>query len=296
MEADLVKPRRPWLAGLLSLFLGVPVGQLYAGRPKRAIVLWILCSIFLPLAMYLLIRIPLNRLLILALAIVILSVPLFLAADAFLIARRDRQQQLQRYQRWWIYLLVWAGVSVVGTINGYLFRSHLTAAFIVPSGSMAPTIQYNDRILVDKLAFKSSQLKRNDLAIHWSLGPNPQLNVKRVIGLPGETVEIREEQLLIDGKPVTDEFGFIDIDQPLIPELTNYGPMTIPAGSFFVLGDNRRNSLDSRMNGPIPADRFQGIARMIYWSNDYTFLEHPRRPPEWKRGAIRWDRIGKRLD
>lgn len=295
MEADLIKPRRPWLAGLLSL-TGAPIGQLYAGRPKRAIVLWILCSVILPLAMYLLFRIPLNRLLILASTIVILATPLFLAVDAFLIARRDRQQQLQLYQRWWVYLLVWAGALVVGNISSYLFRSHLTAAFIVPSRAMAPTIEHNDRILVDKLAFNTSQLKRNDLAIHWSSGPIPQLNVKRIMGLPGETVEVREEQLLIDGKPVTDEFAFIDIDQPLIPELTNYGPVTIPAGSFFVLGDNRRNSLDSRMNGPIPADRFQGIARMIYWSNDYTFRKHPRRPPEWIRGAIRWDRIGKRLD
>ena len=296
MKSDLIKPRRPWLAGLLSL-TGVPLGQLYAGHSRRAILLWIFCSAILPLTTALLVmKLPLGRVSLFAYVFLLLFVQLFIPVDAFFLARRDREQKLKRYQRWWVYLLVYIAALLVYSVNSHLFRSYVTEAFVVPGRSMAPAIKYNDRILVDKLFFDASELKRNDLAIHWTSGPNPHLVVKRIMGLPGETVEVREEKLLINGSPATDEFADFSGTDQQIPELKNYGPVTIPAGSFFVLGDNRRNSLDSRMNGPIPADNFEGIARMIYWSNDYKFPENFRRQREPIRGAIRWDRIGKRLD
>ena len=298
MESDLIKPRRPWLAGLLSL-TGAPIGQLYAGYPIRAIVLAIL-FFALPFATYLVLRFPLNPMAAIAIVLTALSAQLFLpAVDAFILARHSRPKQLQSYQRWWVYLLVFIAATFIGVVNSYLLRSYITEAFIVPSGSMFPTVQHYDRILVDKFLFDASELKRNDLAVYSSSGPNPQLYIKRVIAMPGETVEIREEQLLINGKRVPDRFATIDTDQTLIPELTNYGPATVPPDSYFVLGDNRRNSLDSRMEGPVSADRFQGVARMIYWSNDYTFTDNTQRPwqqPQAIKGKFRWDRIGKRLD
>ena len=164
----------------------------------------------------------------------------------------------------------------------------------MPTRSMLPTIQYNDRFLVDKFFFDSSELKRNDLAVHWTSDPEPQLVIKRVIGLPGEIVEIKNEQLFINGQRAEDEHAALLEDQLSIPELANCAPVTVPAGSYFLLGDNRRNSLDSRMNGPVSFDKFIGTARLIYWSNDYRFLSDYRRQPIC--GAIRWDRIGQRLD
>ena len=297
MESDLIKPRRPWLAGLLSL-TGVPIGQLYAGHPIRAITLAIL-FLSLPLAAFLVLRFPLIPLVAIAIMLLLVSAQLFLVADAFILARRSPPKQLRSYQRWWVYLLVFIAGSLVSNINLYLLRSCVFEAFVVPSGSMFPTVQNYDRILVDKFFFDPSELKRNDVAVYSSSGPSPQLFIKRIIALPGETVEIREEKLFINGKEALDRFATFDTKLTLIPELTNYGPVTIPADSFFVLGDNRRNSLDSRISGPVSADRFRGIARMIYWSNDYAFTDNTERPwqqPQAIKGKFRWDRIGKRLD
>ena len=297
METEIIKPRRAWLAGLLSL-TGVPIGQLYAGHLIRAIVLAIL-FFSLPLAAFLVLRFPLIPIVAIAILLFLVSAQLLLAVDAFILARRSPLKQLRSFQRWWVYLLVFIVGLLVSNINLYLLRSYAFEAFIVPTGSMLPTIQHHDRILVDKLFFDSSQLKRNDLALHWISEPNPHLSLKRIVAMPGETVEIRQEQLLINGKRVPDEFATFDTNQSLVPELTNYGPVTIPADSFFVLGDNRRNSLDSRIKGPVSADSFRGIARVIYWSNDYTFTDNARSPweqPKATRRKFRWDRIGKRLD
>jgi len=161
---------------------------------------------------------------------------------------------------------------------------------------MSPTVQHNDRILVNKFMFDSSQLKRNDLAVYLSTGPNPQMNLKRVVGLPGDTVEIRDELLFINGVAAPENrFVFFDETASLHPDLTNFGPINVPRGSCFMLGDNRRRSFDSRFLGSIPFENFTGVARLIYWSNDYTFgHDYPASQPI--RGAIRWDRIGLRLD
>lgn len=293
MEADLTKTRRPWLAGLLSL-TGAPIGQLYAGHLWRAIILTGICSLVLPISTFLIVRLPLSQLVTCSLIVLVLATPLILAVDAFFLTRRKRRSQLKRYQRWWVYLLVYIALTCFGAILSHGIRIYVAEAFIMPTRSMLPTIQYNDRFLVDKFFFDSSELKRNDLAVHWTSDPEPQLVIKRVIGLPGEIVEIKNEQLFINGQRAEDEHAALLEDQLSIPELANCAPVTVPAGSYFLLGDNRRNSLDSRMNGPVPFDKFIGTARLIYWSNDYRFLSDYRRQPIC--GAIRWDRIGQRLD
>ena len=293
MEADLTKTRRPRLAGLLSL-TGVPIGQLYAGHLWRAIILAGICSVALPISTFIIVSLPLSQLIMCSLIVFVLSTPLILAIDAFFLTRRNRRSQLEPYQRWWVYLLVYIAATFFGAILSYGIRIYVAEAFIMPTRSMLPTIQYHDRFLVDKFFFDSSQLKRNDLAVHWTSAPEPRLVVKRVIGLPGEVVEIKNEQLFINGQQAEDEHAALLDSQQLIPELTNCGPVTVPAGEYFVLGDNRRNSLDSRMNGTVPSANFIGIARLIYWSNDYHFPSDHRRQPIC--GAIRWDRIGQRLD
>jgi len=293
MEANLTKPRRPWLAGLLSL-TGVPIGQLYAGHLGRAIILAGIYSFVLPISTFLIVRLPLPQLVTWLIFVVILVAPLILAVDAFWLTRQNRRSQLERYQRWWVYLLLYLATTCFGAILSHSIRLYVAEAFIMPTRSMLPTIQYHDRFLVDKFSFDSSKLKRNDLAVHWTSDPKPQLVIKRVVGLPGEIVEIKNEQLFINGQQAEDTHSVLLEDQQLIPELTNCGPVTVPADSYFVLGDNRRNSLDSRMNGTVPSSKFIGIARLIYWSNDYRFLSDYRRQPIC--GAIRWDRIGQRLD
>lgn len=289
------KIRRPWLAGLLSL-TGIPLGQLYAGRLRRALIIAIAWTLLSPLIFSAVISLPFGRILTCCFFVFALAFPVFLAIDAVCITRFNRFAPLKRYQRWWVYLLAYAGAILLANVIAIVIRDHISEAFIVPGRAMAPTVNHNDRVLVDKFLFDASQIERHDLVVYLEIGQNPQMQLKRVVGLPGETVEIKDETLFINGTQASeDRIAFIDKTAPVMPELSNFGPYTIPNATCFVLGDNRRVSLDSRTIGPIPYANISGVARLIYWSNDYRFEKnYPQSIPVC--GPIRWDRIGLRLD
>jgi signal peptidase I len=113
--------------------------------------------------------------------------------------------------------------------------------------------------------------------------------IKRVIGLPGETIEIRNKQVFVDGKPIAEPYVHF-IEQPLRPDdpefglrsdsiRDNWGPQTVPAGQLLVLGDNRDNSRDSRFWGFLPEDQVKGRALLVYWS--YEARDDEYRPSGW---------------
>ena len=117
----------------------------------------------------------------------------------------------------------------------------------------------------------------------------------RVMGLPGEVIEIRNERVLIDGKAIDDDHAVFDDSLPLYDGMANYGSATIPSDCFFVLGDNRRLAKDSRFLGPIPLSDLYAKARLIYWSQPREF-PNPEDTSHFRLGPIRWDRMGTRLD
>jgi len=105
--------------------------------------------------------------------------------------------------------------------------------------------------------------------------------VKRVIGLPGETIELRRKRVFVDGQPLAEPY-VQHVDPNVVPDRDDFAPHKIPSGTLFVLGDNRDDSNDSRFMGPVPIARVKGRARVLYWSSDST-------------GRVRWERIGRRL-
>lgn len=163
-----------------------------------------------------------------------------------------------------------------------LLKTFVVQAFYIPSGSMEPTLEPGDRVLVMK-AFDTPQ--RGDIVVfvdpkpgkepergivdgflHWlseGLGfarPVDEDFIKRVIGLPGETVELRNGKLFVDGVKISEPY----LQGP--PDTRDYGPVEVPEGKLFVLGDNRLNSNDSRYGlGFVPKDRVVGEAFMIIW-------------------------------
>lgn len=205
-------------------------------------------------------------------------------------------------------LLIFFGLMLV-------FRSAVADWMMVPSGSMNPTIVEGDRILVDKAAYgwrvpfttirltQGDDPQRGDIAIFPSPEDGTTL-VKRVIGLPGDTVELRDEQLLINGAatnyaPVehaadgelpaatrnTDHRYFTErlADRPhAIMLLTtravprSFGPVHVPDGQYLVLGDSRDNSKDSRYIGFVPRDSFVGRAHRVLYSLDAEHWYRPR--------------------
>lgn len=171
-----------------------------------------------------------------------------------------------------------------------LMKTFLVQAFFIPSSSMEPTLHINDRVLVNKLTPRLREPTRGELIVFseggtvtvdngpwWqsmlrSVGaglglvpPGERDFIKRVIALPGETVEVRDGQVLIDGEvlpeePVT-EGGYLSAR-----DFGTFGPVTVPEGEYFVMGDNRPSSADSRSSlGTIPEDDIIGRAFVIIW-------------------------------
>lgn len=295
MQSTILKPRRPWLAALLSLF-GGPLGQIYAGRLQRSIVLWAIGAILVPILAFATVSLPLGGFrFVLVLLFCLVGFPLFLMVDAYVVAKRHRGDPLLRYQRWWVYLLAFIAFAIANNVVAHVIRFSIAEASIIPTNSMSLTILAGDRILVDKLWCQPTRLQRNDVVVFRSAGPDSSLHIKRLIGLPGDKIEIADEKVLLNGEEWLDPHAFIDPDSSPQPELTNCGPIQIPSDSFFVLGDNRRRSKDSRIIGPIPLADLHGKARMIFWSQERRF-PNPWDTSYYENGPIRWERIGTRLD
>lgn len=139
--------------------------------------------------------------------------------------------------------LEWVGLIVLALVIAVLIKTFLFQAFYIPSESMVPTLKVNDRVLVNKLAYKLHPVHRDDIIVFKAPpGTDPSINdlVKRVIGLPGETVAAHGGHVYIDGK---------QLSEPYLPAGTltsDFPPYHIPANSYWVMGDNRDNSKDSR--------------------------------------------------
>lgn len=167
-------------------------------------------------------------------------------------------------------------------------------------GSMRPTLLAGYRFIVDKLPLYSRTPQRGEIVVYRSPGEGNVIFCHRVIGLPGDEVEIRDEQLLLNGEPAKEEYAFYEGERHDYDILNNYAAKTVPTGHVFILGDNRRSAKDSRVDGFVPIDDVIGVPKVIFWSREHS-LTPPSNPSESREpvavwGPIRWDRIGQRLD
>jgi signal peptidase I len=177
---------------------------------------------------------------------------------------------------------------VVAVILALFIRTFAIQAFKIPTGSMEPNLLIGDHLLVNKLVYSPSlgpletallgkrPIERGHVVV-FKFPEDPTRDfIKRVIGLPGETVEVRNKTVFIDGKPLQEPYAHF-IEQPLRPDdpeyglrtesiRDNWGPQVVPAGQLLVLGDNRDNSRDSRFWGFLPEDQVKGRALLVYWS------------------------------
>ncbi len=154
----------------------------------------------------------------------------------------------------WIVTLV-AAVAVALFINNFIIVNAT-----VPSSSMEKTIMTNDRVIGLRLAYKNDDPERGDIIIFKFPDDEKILYIKRVIGLPGDTVEIHDGDVYLNGQV---------LDEPYITVETEgkFGPYTVPEGHYFMLGDNRNNSADSRYwkNTYLEREKIVGKAVMRYW-------------------------------
>jgi signal peptidase I len=290
-------PPRPWLAAILSLIAG-PVAQIYAGSLGRAILIWC-AGIMLLVAQYIsnvYFSIGIVGLVLMTL-IYLLIFRLFILLDAFFLVKRNRDVPRKAYQTWWFYILAWFCFSSASYAVAFAIRSVALEAFAVESRVMAPTLHGGDHIIVDKFWYGQETMQRGDIIVFKSKDPGGTNFVMRVIGLPGDKVEIRDNKLVLNGEPQAEPYAFVDSDAPPYPENANLPKVKVPEDSFYVLGDDRRRARDSRLFGSIPMSHLRGQAKVIYWSRKRNYLDpSPMNPGGHEIGPIDWDRIGKRLD
>lgn len=250
------------------LWVGIMIGGVHRGHPRA---MWVgLCGFFLW-------RIP-------------------AAIDAFRVARAAREQA-----RWQTLIVAWVVLGIAGLGGWRGSRQFFAESFTLPAAGMSPTLRIGDHIMVDKRARRPD---RGDVVVFESPLDRSTDYVKRVVALGGDTVEVVKGTLIVNGKEVTRERvqnGCPDGAAPdegvpcVIWEETvgdrryqvGMDPVTgprdlerrvVPPGTVFVLGDNRDNSSDSRVWGPVPLENLKGTVRFIYWSME----------PD---GRARWDRV-----
>ena len=190
----------------------------------------------------------------------------------------------------------YAEAIILALILALFIRTFVVQAFKIPSPSMVPTLLIGDHILVNKFLFgfhipfsdgkimAIREPKRGDVVVFRYPRDRKLDFIKRCIAVGGETVEVRDKQVFINGEPiVVPQAVFLDRGS-LMNGRDNFGPVTVPEGSIFVMGDNRDNSNDSRFWGFVDLADVKGKAMVIYWSWD--------KGKKWPR----WGRIGDGID
>jgi signal peptidase I len=192
----------------------------------------------------------------------------------------------------------YAEALIVAVLLALVIRTFVVQAFVIPSGSMLPTLQIGDYVLVNKFLYYFRPIQRGDIIVFKYPKNEAEDFIKRVVGLPGETLEVRGRRVFINGRPLDEAYAVYSAPSALNPVTqAPIGPIQIPAGKLFVMGDNRDNSLDSRFWGFLDAGKVRGKALLIYFSDRsedvpqgswilrmaYVVL-HP--------SLIRWNRIG----
>ncbi|MEJ8544365.1 signal peptidase I [Brevibacillus borstelensis] len=160
----------------------------------------------------------------------------------------------------------WLKALGIAVILAFLIRTFLFAPFIVDGESMERTLHNNEKLVVNKAIYYLSQPKRGDIIVFHA--EEKRDYIKRVVAVAGDTVEVKNDQLLINGKVVDEPYLEQNRKEAAgmkIPLTDDFGPVQIGEGQIFVLGDNRLNSHDSRAIGPVPLDRVVGRAEFVFW-------------------------------
>ena len=196
---------------------------------------------------------------------------------------------------------------VVAVILALFVRTFVFQAFKIPTGSMKPNLLVGDHLLVNKFIFAPTisplerallpmrEIRRGDIIV-FKFPEEPDRDfIKRTIGLPGDTVELKNQTVFVNGQPLTEPYvQFLEPPSTDGPPRTDdkreeYGPVTVPADQYFMMGDNRDNSEDGRYWGFLPRTYVKGQALFIYYS-----FEETRSLADIFR-ATRWERLFKRV-
>jgi signal peptidase I len=230
----------------------------------------------------------------------------------------EQSRGLMSTGRW-----MWEGIKAVSTaiVLFLVIRTFLVEAFKIPTGSMENTLLVGDFLLVNKAVYGAeipiaearlpgfAEPTREDVVVFLPPHDPTKNYVKRIVGMPGDTLEMRAKMLYLNGEPQSEPYvrhvdSFSDPTDPRMlwqvsyllpgvpvryyqPSRDSWGPIVVPAGKYFALGDNRDNSEDSRYWGFLDSDDIKGRPMFVY----YSFVRNPLEPFSWLT-HVRWSRIG----
>ena len=287
---DTIKPRRPLFALVMSLVLP-GFGQLYNGEVNKAI--WIFLAFLFAMVgitPFVALHIP-GKLMMPVLVggqLLALAIWVYSMRDAWRIAARSQEYVLQQWQKSGVYAA--AFILLIGLLLPWLsayVRDRQVASFRFPASSMFPTVMPGEWVFADKRynCFECGQaVVRGDIVVFTYPNNRTLYYVNRVIGLPGERIEVRDGAVSINGRSLA--LGDMEGDgtrrwRVSWAEADRHLPDTdliVPAGQVFLMGDNRNLSEDSRLFGPVPLRDVVGKLRQVWFSA--------------ADGRVRWDRIG----
>lgn len=291
-----------WSSAIVSLVLP-GVAHAYYHRWRRAVALWAADTVLGGTTFLSFARLPAYT--ILPLCLGWLALRLWIATDAARISRRLGRDGSRRAVYGWAaaggFLVA---VAIANTFIMAPLRRVAGSAYWIPTGAMEPTILVGDKIVV--APSDTTRLFRGALVVHRMVQDRAHNAVKRVVGLAGDTLSMQQGRLRVNGREVREPYADLSgrpydgsgefawqreyvvlpagaSSDQYRPTVDTWGPVVVPPGRVFVLGDNRHGSYDSRYWGFLPTKHIVGVPRRVYFSHD----------PE--TGRIRWGRIGVEL-
>ncbi len=314
-----VKERRPTVAALLSLVV-MGLGQLYNGQLRRAVVFFAIEILgFVAVATISTLLLSFHGLMIIYFGgLIFVGIRIFAVIDAFIAARRIGEVELHRYNRWYVYV----PILLVMMIIRMVFESPV-ASYSIPSGAMQPTLLVGDYVFADKNAYHDRAPERGDVVVFKLPMDNQTDYIMRIVGLPGDIIYVSGGVLHINGAPVVrHRLGEVKLASyggyarrvieyvETLPNgrehriweisdediLDNTPAYKVPAGHYFMMGDYRDSSPDSRVMsevGFVPAGNLVSRAEILFFSqNGSASWWQIWRWPQ----AIRFGRIGNGID
>lgn len=282
--------RSPLLAGLLSL-AATGLGHIYCGKIEKGLVLFFISFAFAPVIVTAMetMSSPYSLVAVILSILVLVSVFAYAVVDSVMTARKTAASyKLKEYNRWYIYLLLIVVSFSYPTNLANSIRSNILQAYRIPSTSMAPGILKGDHIFLNKAVYKTQSPVIGDVVVF----PHPDNRhldyIKRIVAMPGDSIEIRQDRVYINDVPLAYETKDREkekqadtVSGTVLREkngnavyrillsgndslCSNFSRITIPHGHCFVLGDNRHESRDSRHFGPVPLADVKGRVDYIY--------------------------------
>jgi signal peptidase I len=280
----MIKKRKPFSALLLSIIPGL--GQIYNGQLRKGLV-FLTIDLLIPIAFGL--TGVLNNLSgLVILAVFSISFLIYRMTDGFVQAKKLTDYELKSYNKWYVYL---SFVIVLGIIRTFLDLQASTGiqTFKIPTPSMNPTMQPGDRVVASLNYYDNNQIQQGDIVVFNS--PQGGIWTFRVIGMPNDSIEIKEGKVYVNNQLselttkeeyILDDQEVIQYQEQLSPTKTiktlryknvmmtgtqTFDKIKVPENEYFLMGDNRDNALDSRFIGTIKKDDILGRVIYSYWGN-----------------------------